>query len=240
LAALLNLAEPGGDCVGLRTFPRLPPFQDLERQQCLTESARSLFCRLPDLRENGGEAMRPTLGAALLLLGFALLTPSCMKLDFFKRKESPQSCKAGPRVGTPAPEIDGEDFDGKRVKLSDYRGKVVVVVFWASWCPPCRAMIPHERELAERYRDKPFVMLGVNNDEDVEAAKKIIAGQKMTWPIWKTGNVHHAINQRYGVECWPSVFVIDAAGVIRATGVTGLALDSAIATLLAEMESQRK
>jgi thiol-disulfide isomerase/thioredoxin len=217
----------------------LPAFRDLERQQCLTESARSLFCRLPDLRENGDEAMRPTLGAALLLLGFALLTPSCMKLDFFKRKESPQSCKAGPRIGTPAPEIDGEDFDGKRVKLSDYRGKVVVVVFWFSRCPPCKAMIPHERELAERYRDKPFAMLGVYGDVDYEDAQKVIAEQHTSWPIVKSGAGPDAITRRYGVECFPSVFVIDAAGVVRYTRVSGLGLDSAVATLLAEMATKR-
>ena len=127
----------------------------------MTDSAEPLFCRLPIHVKTEARRCGPP-SAGVLLLGIALLTPSCMKLDFFKRKESPQTCKAGPRVGMPAPEIDGEDFDGMRVKLSDYRGKVVVVVFWASWCPPCCAMIPHERELVERNRDKPFAMLSVN------------------------------------------------------------------------------
>lgn len=183
--------------------------------------------------------MRPTLETALLLLGIALLTPSCMKLDFFKRKESPRMAQTGPHVGTPAPEIDGEDFDGKRVNLSDYRGKVVVVVFWASWCPPCCAMIPHERELVERYRDKPFVMLGVNNDEEFESAKKIIAAKHMTWPIVKAGSACGETNQRYGIDRIPAVFVIDPAGVVRHAHVTGPALDNAVATLFAEMETKR-
>ncbi len=183
--------------------------------------------------------MRPTLGAALLLLGFALLTPSCMKLDFFKRKESPQTCNAGPRVGTAAPEIDGEDFDGQRVKLSDQRGKVVVVVFWFSRCPPCKALIPHERELAERYRDKPFAMLGVYGDVDYEDARKIIAAQHVTWPIVKSGDGPGAITRRYGVERFPSVFVIDANGIVRHASVGGLGLDGAVATLLAEMDAKR-
>ena len=78
----------------------------------------------------------------------------------------------------PAPEIDGVDFDGKRLKLSDQHGKVVAVVFWASWCGPCRAMIPHERELVERFRGKPFVMVGVNNDDNHDAARKVIAAEK--------------------------------------------------------------
>src|SRR5215475_209715 len=104
-------------------------------------------------------AMRSTIAMAMLV-GFALATPSCLKMDFFKRRDTALAAKADPRIGLPAPEIDSEDFDGNRVKLSDYRGKVVVVVFWYAACPPCRAMIPHERELAERYRDKPFAMIG--------------------------------------------------------------------------------
>ena len=53
-------------------------------------------------------------------------------------------------VGKPAPEIEGVDLDGKPSKLSDYRGKVVVLVFWGSWCGPCMEQVPHERDLAER------------------------------------------------------------------------------------------
>jgi peroxiredoxin len=183
--------------------------------------------------------MRPTVGVAFLLLGVALLTPSCMKLDFFKRKESQQTCLAGPRVGTPAPEIDAEDFDGKRVKLSDYRGKVVVVVFWASWCAPCCAMIPHERNLVERHRDKPFVMIGVNNDQNPDKAKEITAAQQMTWPVLRTDRLDGALNRLYGVSGIPSVFVIDAEGILRYAQVRGPSLDSAVATLLAEMDANR-
>ena len=73
-------------------------------------------------------------------------------------------------AGKPAPEIDGVGFDGKPLKLSDYRGKVVVLVFWGTWCGPCMREVPHERELAERLKDKPFAVLGVNCDDDEQAA----------------------------------------------------------------------
>jgi cytochrome oxidase Cu insertion factor (SCO1/SenC/PrrC family) len=81
---------------------------------------------------NGGEAMRRLPVLAHLLFGLACLTTGCMKLGVFKRPEGPLPLAQGPRVGLPAPDLDGEDFDGKRFKLSDYRGKVVVVCFWAS------------------------------------------------------------------------------------------------------------
>ena len=74
-------------------------------------------------------------------------------------------------VGKPAPEIDGVDLDGKPMKLSDYRGKVVVVVFWGSWCGPCMAEVPHERELVERLKGKPFALLGVDCEEDQQVAR---------------------------------------------------------------------
>ena len=70
---------------------------------------------------------------APLLLSCALATPSCTKLGLFHRAESPPALAMGPAIGSPAPEIEGEDFDGRPLKLSDYRGKVVVLSFWTSW-----------------------------------------------------------------------------------------------------------
>ena len=156
----------------------------------------------------------------------------CARLNPFLRGD--QTLAKGPCVGAPAPEFEGQDFDGKRIKLSEQRGKVVAVVFWATWCPPCRAMIPHERELVERYRGKPFVLIGVNNDENHDAARKMIAAERMTWPICKTTGTHDPINQRWKVESWPTVYVLDANGIIRYSGVRGPALDNAINRLLEE------
>ena len=177
--------------------------------------------------------MRSALALALLFFCCAVLLSSCKQAELFRRAGARPAFN-GPRVGLTVPEIDGEDFDGKRLKLSDQRGKVVVLVFWASWCKPCRDLIPHERELAERYRNKPFVLLGVNNDDNFEAARKVIAAERMNWPIWKTGAVDHAINRDWCVNSWPAVFVIDTKGVLRYTRVSGQHLDNAVATLLAE------
>ncbi len=75
-------------------------------------------------------------------------------------------------VGRPAPDVEGEDVDGKRFRLSDYRGKVVVLTFSGNWCGPCRAMYPHERNLVERMKGRPFELLSVNTDEDKATLRK--------------------------------------------------------------------
>jgi thiol-disulfide isomerase/thioredoxin len=89
--------------------------------------------------------------------------------------------------GMPAPEISGVDLGGKPRKLSDYRGKVVALVFWGTWCGPCMREVPRERELVERLKGKSFAMLGVNCDADKQAALKVMNDERITWPNWNDG-----------------------------------------------------
>ena len=120
-------------------------------------------------------------------------------------------------LGKVAPEIEGEGIDGKELKLSDYRGKVVVLSFWASWCGPCMGMVPSERRLAKRMNGKPFALIGVNgDDEDRDAVKHVVEKEKMTWPsFWSRKGPDGPIPTAWNVRGWPTVFVIDPDGVIR-------------------------
>ncbi len=77
-------------------------------------------------------------------------------------------------VGKKAPEVSGVDVDGKTFKFSDYRGKVVVVDFFADWCPYCVRMYPEERQLTEKLSGKPFAILGVNCDSQ-DTLRQIVA-----------------------------------------------------------------
>ena len=85
------------------------------------------------------------------------------------------------QVGLEAPEIEGSDLDEIGFKLSDYRGKVVMLDFWGHWCPPCRAMYPHEQELTRKLADKPFVLLGVNSDGDLDEARAAVSSENLSW-----------------------------------------------------------
>lgn len=142
------------------------------------------------------------------------------------------------KVGGIAPEIDAEDLEGKRLKLSDYRGKVVMVVFWGSWCGPCMKLVPHEKALFEKHKDQPFVLLGVNCGDKLDVAKKTVADKQMAWPSWYDGeDLRGPIETDYDVPHWPRVFLIDAKGVIRHMDPETRELDDAVAKLLAELKS---
>jgi Redoxin len=83
------------------------------------------------------------------------------------------------KVGQLAPDANLTDTNGKKLKLSDLRGKVVVLTFWASWCPICNGMIPQERELVKRLKDKPFVLVSVSADARKEAFTAFLEKNEM-------------------------------------------------------------
>jgi len=143
-------------------------------------------------------------------------------------------------IGKPAPNIDGFDLDGNRLNLADYRGKVVAIVFWASWCGPCVAEIPNERALLARHGDEPFALLGVNADENRAVAQKSADDYGVTWPNWNdplTAAGEGPINDRFHVHAIPMVVVLDGAGIIRAKGVSGERLERVVQELLAELKA---
>ena len=96
-------------------------------------------------------------------------------------------------------------------------------------------MYPHERSLVKRMEKMPFVLLGVNSDpkKDIQAA---MTREKITWPFfWDGGNTNGPIAKKYGVQSWPTIYVLDANGVIRYKNVRGPKMDEAVETLLKEM-----
>jgi thiol-disulfide isomerase/thioredoxin len=117
-------------------------------------------------------------------------------------------------IGKIVPDISGEDLDGKSFKLSDYRGKVVMLSFWATWCPYCMKLVPHEKALVKRLEGKPFVLVGVNGDRNDEKknVKLRIEKEQIPWrSFWNGG----PIAAKWNVEYWPRIFIIDHNGVIR-------------------------
>jgi thiol-disulfide isomerase/thioredoxin len=116
-------------------------------------------------------------------------------------------------VGKPLPDIEGTDLGGKKVKLASYKGKVVLVDIWATWCGPCRAMIPHEREMVKKLKNKPFALLSVSCDNEQEALDKFFEKEQMPWDHWFDGQ-GGTVAKTFRVRAFPTLYLIDHTGVI--------------------------
>ena len=140
--------------------------------------------------------------------------------------------------GSVAPEIIGKDLEGNRLKLSDYRGKVVMLQFWAGWCPHCRKLIPYQREFVTKMKKRPFVLLGVNADKRAEAAS--IQRKNVTnWRSWLDGP-NGPIRAKWQVKGYPTTFILDRKGTIRYAGsaVNWEFYDQFLKNLLAEEDGK--
>jgi thiol-disulfide isomerase/thioredoxin len=143
-------------------------------------------------------------------------------------------------VGQTAPEVVAQDVDGKPVKLSDLRGKVVVLDVWATWCIPCTAMIPHEREMVGRLEGKPFRLVDLSIDDEVQTLKDFLAREKLPWTHWWAGpgGAQSSFMQDWDIRGIPAIFVLDGKGVIRYRDVRGDELEEAVNALLKEAEAE--
>ena len=100
-------------------------------------------------------------------------------------------------------------------------------------------MYPHERSLVKRLANKPFALLGVNSDSDRKELKKVVEKEQLNWRSWWDGSVTGPIAKSYDVHGWPTIYVLDAKGMIQYVGHDGTESEQVIDRLLAEMEKGR-
>ncbi|OOZ39548.1 redoxin [Solemya pervernicosa gill symbiont] len=116
---------------------------------------------------------------------------------------------------TPAPDFTLKSSSGENLKLSEYRGNVVMINFWASWCAPCRQEMPLIDALHQRYEKLGFTVLGINVDSDSSAAIKWLKEQPVSFPI--LFDSENSVSQGYQVAAMPSTVMVDRDGKIRFT-----------------------
>ncbi len=97
-------------------------------------------------------------------------------------------------------------------------------------------MYPHERSLVKQLADKPFAIIGVNSDQDLDEIRKIVKRKNLTWRSFQNEQADGAIADAWGIRGWPTIFILDAEGKIRYRDIRGGSIDGAITELLAEMD----
>lgn len=139
-------------------------------------------------------------------------------------------------IGHQAPDIDRPDAFGKPLRLHDQRGKVTVLVFSYKGCGPCEAMYPDNRKLIEEMKGRPFALLGVMGDREIETTREVVETGKITWPVWWAGPDRELAN-KWNVRSYPQVYVIDHTGAIRYKGLREELLGRAVHKLVDDAEA---
>ena len=138
-------------------------------------------------------------------------------------------------VGAKFPDFDEKDLDGKPLSIARFKGKVVLVDFWATWCGPCVAELPNVHEAYSRHHAKGFEIVGISLDSDRSKLDKFLADKKMTWPQYYDGKGWQTkLAGTYGVNSIPATYLLDGEGKIIAKNLRGEALEEAVAKALAK------
>ena len=181
--------------------------------------------------------------AVLLLLTASACTPADGGLETLPSEDKETSAPSdtaenGETAADTAPDFTMLDMEGNEVKLSDFFGTPIVLNFWASWCPPCKAELPDFEEACKRYEGKvTFLMVNLTDGqrETVEVAKSYIASQGYTFPVYFDTKYEAAYT--YGVSSIPQTYFINADGSLeaRATGMISAAqLEKGIGMIYSE------
>lgn len=144
-----------------------------------------------------------TYGLGILLVALLLY------FALFSQTQVPQT--AGVSVGKSAPNFTLKTLEGKEISLSDLRGKVVLVNFWATWCPPCREEMPLFEEVYKKYKNRGFEILAISTDTSADAVKEFVKEFKVSFPVLMDDG---KVSSSYGIQGLPTSFLIDREGKV--------------------------
>ena len=150
----------------------------------------------------------------------------------FQAGGSPED-PAQPGHGYTVPDFQVTDLDGKPLSVASYKGKVVMIDFWATWCGPCIQELPNLMKAYEKYHGKGFEIIGISLDNEKEKLTTFIKEKNMTWPQYFDGKGWQSdLAAKYGVNSIPATYLLDKEGKIIAKGLRGDALEKALEPIL--------
>ncbi len=135
-------------------------------------------------------------------------------------------------VGQVAMDFEVTDLNGQPLSLEKYRGQVVLLDFWATWCPPCLAEMPNVKQTYAKYKNQKFQIIGISWDRGIKPLEDYIEKEGIQWPQYYDNDSR--ISNMYQVRAIPSTFLIDGNGIIRMTNLRGSALEAGVAQLVQE------
>ncbi len=154
-------------------------------------------------------------------------------LESIKRQAESKKIQESLKEGTVFPDFQEKDLDGKALSIADYKGKVLLVDFWATWCGPCVAELPNVLKAYEKHHAAGFEILGISLDQSEEKLRAFIKEKNMPWRQYFDGKGWESkLGGKYGVNSIPATYLLDKEGKIIAKNLRGEALEEAVAKAL--------
>ena len=184
---------------------------------------------------------KPTLGQiyAMVMIGTGLVAFGIVLMLLLNKAEQTDSSadfSAVPmEVDYPAPDLRLQDLDGNTFSLLDYRGKVVLVNLWATWCPPCREEMPTLNAFYESYRRMGFELIAINQEEPHDVVEAFVVEFGLSFPVWLDPD--YLAQRNFHTMNLPSSYVIDRDGRVRLMWIGGISqknLEASVPILILE------
>ncbi len=143
------------------------------------------------------------------------------------------------RLGMKAPDLNAMDFKGNHISLSKYKGSIVVIDFWATWCDPCLQEFPKVKKMYRTFKGRGVQFIGVSLDDEIEDLKGFVAGNKVEWPqVFEGMRWKGTVSKTYNVEKIPIMFVLDRESRVQYIGNDKKKITRVITKLLSKSEQE--